>query len=120
VTLRIAISRTLTALALLGLILAPIARPAMAMPAQGHIASVDHEAAIDTPSDMDCCPDQAPAGSCGKDCPLMAMCVAQAVPAVAPGLVLPLELALHVQPGTPTRLASAGPSPPPKPPKPLT
>src|SRR5438270_612246 len=68
------IRRVLAALALLGMILAPLARPAMAMDsaAAGHSDMAAH-AAVDR-ADMPCCPDQTPMPGCGKDCLFMAGC----------------------------------------------
>lgn len=120
VTLRFAISRTLAALALLGLLLAPLARADMAMPGHGSLADTGHHAAMDMPSGMDCCPDKAPARNCGRDCPLMAICTAQAVPPGTLSLILPLTLASLIVPGSQASIDSVGPSPPPRPPKRLS
>jgi hypothetical protein len=72
----------LSGLALLGLVGAPLARPAMAMnmPAAMHAAMSDDaampaDAAMAMPADMPCCPDKAPVPDCAKDCPLMALCL---------------------------------------------
>jgi len=76
-----AIRRMLPALAVVGLVLAPVARPAMAMPTDmnpamsGHAEAAD-QVAMAMPDGMPCCPHEQQKSDCGKDCPLMAMCVA--------------------------------------------
>jgi hypothetical protein len=62
----------LAGLALLGLLLSPLARPVMA--SQGDLVA---HAEIDM-ADMPCCPDGAAKPDCAKDCPLMALCMAKA------------------------------------------
>jgi hypothetical protein len=116
------IRSVLTGLALLGLVLSPLARPAAAMVsgtdsstvAQGDMAA---HAAMDM-ADMPCCPDQAPMPGCGKDCPFMAACTAQFLymPHGAV-LALPLALASIVVPGNDAGLTSLTQRPPPRPPK---
>jgi hypothetical protein len=107
-------------LAVLGLLLGPLARPATAAPIGGSAADAVHHATMDMPSGMDCCPDQAPARDCGKDCPLMAICTAQAVAPAAVGLNVPMTLSTVIHPGSHARVDSVRPSPPPRPPKRLS
>lgn len=113
--LRIAISRLGAALAVLGLLLAPLARPVMAatMPA------VPDHAALEMPADMPCCPERAPAKDCAKDCFLMAACMAgnlQATPPVAQ-LFIPPEAATVLLSGNDADLAGLSTGPPQRPPK---
>src|SRR4051812_22417672 len=98
---RLSTIRTLlTCLALLGLVLSPLARPAAAM----HSGETPHgdmaaHLAMDV-ADMPCCPDQTPMPGCGKDCLLMAGCSALSLydmPRGAP-LVWPVALASVVAP----------------------
>ena len=91
-----AIRYLLAALAIVGLILAPIASPAAAMP-----AAMSDDASMAMPADMPCCPDQAPMPGCGKDCPFMAVCIGRrsATRRVA-SLRVPLVLAGVVVPGS--------------------
>jgi hypothetical protein len=112
----------LAILAIVGLVVGPAARPAMAMPAaiQAGAASeqpmVDHAA---MPEDMPCCPTKTPIPDCGKDCLFMTMCAMQffcnAVSGA--GLVLPVGLASVFFPGNDTDLAGLSQGPPPRPPK---
>ena len=76
--------KLLTAVALLGMLLAPFAPGAMAMSSAAHATA---DMSMMTGGSMPCCPDEAPAKSCAKSCPLMAMCVNQALPA-QPGFIL--------------------------------
>src|SRR5689334_12420461 len=84
-----AIRYLFAALAIAGLILAPIATPATAMP-----ASMSDEASMAMPADMPCCPDQAPMPGCGKDCPFMAACSAPSVYDTPRGTVLAVPFVL--------------------------
>ena len=110
-------------LAVVGLILAPVARPAMAIAADmqaavAHDQPMDH-AVMAMPADMPCCPDKALMPDCAKDCPLMAMCAAQAfydAPQAA-GVVTRLVLASVMVPVSDTDLASLSQRPPPRPPR---
>lgn len=69
----------LPALAIVGLVLAPVARPVMAMPVDmnavsDHAEMADHEAMV-MPDGMPCCL-QDQQKECAKDCPMMASCTA--------------------------------------------
>ena len=67
------LTRALTGLALLGLLLSPVARPAMAT---GPVQQVDVGAAVAMDmADMPCCPDNTAKPDCAKDCLLMATCL---------------------------------------------
>jgi len=63
-------------MAVAGLLVAPLARPAMAMSMDPPAAAGDHAHAMASgmPEPMPCCPDEAPASDCGTVCPLMALC----------------------------------------------
>src|SRR3974390_1050396 len=96
-----AIGRLLSILALVGLALAPIARPAMAMTAFAQAGVTSEQAVahadIGSPEDMPCSPKKAPIPDCSKDC--LAICATQlfcnisaaalAVPAGLANLLLP-------------------------------
>ena len=124
VKLRLAISRLLAALTIVGLVLAPLARSAMGgtMKADPHVGITAHAVTsvdMGMPADMPCCPDQAPVPDCGKDCPLMAMCLAAMalnLPASI-GLAIPDMAAGLILPGNDQDLSSLGHGPPPRPPK---
>jgi hypothetical protein len=105
-------------LAVVGLILAPLAKPAMAMASEMHSAA-DRQGAMTMPADMPCCPEQAPAQDCAKDCPFMAMCAAQAFsnPQQDEGPVMALVLATVILPSNDADLISLAQGPPPRPPK---
>src|SRR5436305_13861678 len=115
-----AIRSLLGMLAIIGLVVGPIARPAMAMPAAlptavaSNPATVD-EAAMAMPEDMPCCPKKSPIPDCGIDCLFMAMCAMQFLcnAVQAAGLVMPLGMASIFSPGNDTDVAglSEGPSP---------
>jgi hypothetical protein len=103
-----------SALALVGLLLTPIAMPAAADMAQ----RMGDPAAMAMPADMPCCPDEAPMPGC-KDCPFMVACAAQLLydmPREAI-LALPLMLASIVLPGNDAGLNGLTQRPPPRPPK---
>jgi hypothetical protein len=118
-----AIRSLLAISAIVGLVLGPIARPAMAMPAPIHTgvasdqAMVD-EAAMAMPEDMPCCPKKSPIPDCGRDCLFMAMCAMQFLCAASgAGLIIPLGLASVILPGNDTDAAGLSQGPPPRPPK---
>jgi hypothetical protein len=114
-----AIYRAFAVLAIAGLILAPLARPAAALSSETQ-GTMSAEGATDaqTAMGMPCCPHKAPASDCGKDCPLMALCMAsllQSAPVDVP-LFVPL-LAAIVIPGNDADPGSLAQAPPPRPPK---
>jgi hypothetical protein len=106
------------ALAIAGLLLTPVAVPAMSTDADMHKGMGEH-AAMTMSADMPCCPDQAPMPDCGKDCPFMAACAAQSLYDMPREsvLVLPLALASLVVPGDDASLGGLTQRPPPRPPK---
>ena len=119
------IRRILMNLAVLGLVLAPLARPAVAMPGgqptgMDHHAMMagmaDHEMAM--PESMPCCPDEAPMSDCGKHC-LMAMCAASLSPTLpdAGWLPVPQVSAAELIAAGDLALSGRSPTPPPRPPK---
>jgi hypothetical protein len=110
--------------AIVGLILGPIARPAMAMPAPMHTAVASDQAMVDEaamamPEDMPCCPTKAPIPDCSKDCVFMAVCAMQFLcnAVQTAGLVIPLGMASVFSPGNDTDVAGLSQGPPPRPPK---
>jgi hypothetical protein len=117
-----AIRSLLAILAIVGLVLGPIAKPAMAMPTPMHTGVASDQAMVDEaamPEDMPCCPKKSPIPDCGRDCVFMAMCATQFLcNAVQPaGLVTPLGLATVFFPGNDTDVAGLSQGPPPRPPK---
>ena len=112
-------------LAVLGMILAPVARPAMAMAAD-QSAGINHHATMTGEADnagssaserMPCCPDEAPASDRGKNCLMMcAAGLSSTVPAAAwlpvPKLA-PSELVVYEE----AALSGRSPGPSPRPPK---
>jgi hypothetical protein len=112
------IRHLLAVLAIVGLILTPIARPMMAIAAEMP-AAMDEHAAMEMPGDMPCCPKQAPMPDCAKDCLFMAMCAAQFAcnPMQGAGLVMPLGLAGIFVPVNDATVAGVSHGPPPRPPK---
>jgi hypothetical protein len=94
---------------------------AMSSETQGIMSAhgaTDAQTAMGMAADMPCCPHKAPASDCGKDCPLMALCMTsmlQFAPLGVP-LFIPL-LADIIIPGDDADLGSLAPTPPPRPPK---
>jgi hypothetical protein len=124
VKLLLAIRHLLAGLAILGLTLTPLARPAFAVSADMAAAASDHAPSVDNaamamPADMPCCPEQAPSPDCGKDCPLMALCMASVLQAAPHGaaLLVPLTIASIVVPGESAKLSGLAQPPPARPPK---
>jgi hypothetical protein len=117
-----AIRSLLGTLAIVGLVVGPIARPAMAMPAPMPTAVASDQATVDEaamamPEDMSCCPKKAPLPDCGRDC--LANCATQPLcnTVQGAGLVKPLGLANVLPPGNDTALVGLGQHPPLRPPK---
>jgi hypothetical protein len=105
-----AIFRLLALLAVIGLVLGPLAPSATAMPA----------AQMDMSADMPCCPDEAPAKDCaGKLCPLLGVCMSIALQALLPGSAFALrDSDTAIVPGTnDIGLSGLASGPPPRPPK---
>jgi hypothetical protein len=116
-----AITRLLSLFAILGLILSPLAKPAMAMDPSAP-AAMDHHAgmAMDASAmgDMPCCPDQGQNSDCAKDCPLMAACTISTLQNVssAAGPVVFFTLARVTFPVRVSQLEGLTASPSPRPP----
>lgn len=113
-----AFRRALACLALLGLVLSPLAWPVATMDSGGTAQSAEIAAAPAADmAEMDCCPDAAPKQPCAKICPLLAMCMAKTFPspvcATGPAL---LTVAHVVIPGDVARLHGLDRAPPPRPP----
>jgi hypothetical protein len=86
--IRVCCGQLLALLAIVSLVLAPIARQAMALPmamastamastamACTAMASMDDAMAVDSGAVVACCPSEPSQPDCSKDCPLMALCV---------------------------------------------
>jgi hypothetical protein len=121
---RSAIARVLAFLAVAGLVLVPITRPAMAMSAATDTrASMDGAMAAgsvvpDPASEMPCCPSKPAAPDCSKDCPLMALCGTAPLHFVSQtGLIVPVTFVSIVFPRDHSALVSIAQSPPRRPPK---
>jgi hypothetical protein len=117
------VRRLLLGLALLGLLLAPVAQPAIGIPmdmpgAASPVADVA-EPAMAMSDDMPCCPDTQTAPDCGKACPLMALCFASILQYFPVGISLsaPLLPAGMVVPGNDADFATLAQGPPLKPPR---
>jgi len=113
------LSQVLALTAIVGLLLAPMTPPVMAVPMQDamgeHVMADSSAGAMD---DMPCCPSKPSLPDCGKDCPFMALC-GSAVFLGIPQTTVPLSLTLAavVLPGNPSALVSLARAPPRKPPK---
>lgn len=116
------VSHFLASIAIMGLLLAPIARPAIAM-AAADMMGMSAMAGMDMPmpDDMPCCQDDvplAPLKDCKMDCPFIALCMTAttlSLPA-GPGLALPIELRNSLIPKYHLHFASLAHSPPLRPP----
>jgi len=121
VKLRTLLGRTFTALAIAGLILSPLARPAVVFAAEIQAATVTEEhAMIDAGvamPDMPCCPEKIP--DCKKDCPLMALCMVNAMQAAlqTPAFFVPFTLVDIVIPGNDAKRSGFAQPPPLGPPR---
>jgi hypothetical protein len=76
VSIRLTIFRLLSILAIVGLIAAPVVRPASAATAMMHAQIADTSTTSNSDGmaeAMPCCPEKAPVSGC-HDCPLMAVC----------------------------------------------
>jgi hypothetical protein len=122
VKLHSAIANIFTVLAIAGLVLAPVARSAMAM-ASPAMAVVDEAMAADAgsvamPDNMPCCPGEKPLPDCSKDCPLVLLCVAVPLQIAMPtGLFIRRTLVSVIFPGEATDLTGLSHAPPRRPPK---
>ena len=125
---RPAIGHFLALLAVVGLMLAPLVRSAMAMPTAHHavqtagatvtagmeMAGMEMASAAE---DMPCCPGKAPLPDCGSDCPFMALCSAMPFNPPVASLIVPVTAAGIVAPGGQSDLVSVTLAPPRRPPK---
>jgi hypothetical protein len=119
---RTTIGRFFALVAVAGLLLAPMARPTMAivtdMPMSMDHATVAGSGVADATDDMPCCPGKPSLPDCGKDCPLMALCVTAPLHfASQTVLSIPLTVVSIMFPGSSPELASVSDAPPRKPPK---
>ena len=123
-----ALNLALTLLAIGVLVLTPLARPAMALPVNMQVvmqgvmseqAVPDSGMTMATPHpDMPCCPDRIPASDCGKDCPLVALCMAAGTLTTRAGVPAFVgRLTGIARPGNDADLDSLRRRPPPRPPK---
>jgi hypothetical protein len=106
--------------AVAGLLVAPMARPAMAMdtPIAIDRAAAGDTATADAMDHMPCCPGEPSLPDCSKDCPLMALCVTAPLHfASQTGLAVPLTVESIMLPGASPKLASVADAPPRRPPK---
>jgi hypothetical protein len=121
--LRSAFGRILAVLAIVGLALAPVVRPTMAVPISKDMDAAMNGSAVDTviadaAADMPCCPSKPALPDCSKDCPLMALCVTAPIHFVSQtGLTILLTFVTVVFPGARSDLVSIAQAPPRKPPK---
>jgi hypothetical protein len=118
--MRTAIGRVFAWVAVAGLLLAPMARPTMAMdmPIAMESAAASDSATADAMDKMPCCPGKASLPDCSKDCPLMALCVTAPLHfASQADLPVPLAIASIMLPGVSPELASVADAPPRRPPK---
>jgi len=117
---RSAIGRFFAVLAIAGLVLAPIVRPAMAMPMDMDMhESMGNPMAANpvAPDDMPCCPGEPSFPDCGKDCPLMAFCGAAPLYFVSQiGLIVPTNFATIIFPSDQSDLGSVAHAPLQRPP----
>jgi hypothetical protein len=117
------IGHLLALLATVGLMLAPIARSAAAMPAAGSMSMGAHsvmadESSTDAAEDMPCCPGEPSIPDCGKDCPFMALCVSAPLNVVPlASFTVPRAFVGVVFPDNHSDLTSLALAPPEKPPK---
>jgi hypothetical protein len=127
--IRLWLHRLLPILAILGMVLAPIAAPSGAGAMAAETVTMESHASISDPllseiaisADMPCCPHEKPMmPDCGKaTCPLMALCSAKDFPnGCAAGSVLPLPVmaARLIGLRAETQPAGLAPSPPTRPP----
>jgi hypothetical protein len=122
----LAITRLLSVLAILGLVLAPFTAPAVAggMPASMAITdtrmdmpSIDGDMAM---AEMPCCPPEQPAvPDCQKACPLATLCLAKIVQGILPvdAVSARFSIALALIPGNDSNPDTLAPVPPPRPPQ---
>ncbi len=119
---RLTIRHLLAALALLGLVLGPMAAPTMAMPISTDMAAsavTDMKADMKMSDGLPCCPDSPAKPDCQKVCPFMAVCAGLVFPGLASGatLAVPTALLAVIAPRDDAKRNGLGQAPPPRPPK---
>ena len=117
---RLTIRHAVAALAWLGLLLAPLATPAAAMPVPMEVVAANIEGPpADMPEAMPCCPDEPANPDCAKVCPLMATCAGMAFPTMSGATVLsaPMALLAVITPDDDAMLSGLAEGPPARPPK---
>jgi hypothetical protein len=118
----LAITRLLSVLAILGLVLAPFTAPAvaggMAVPAAvTDTASLGDDIAM---AEMPCCPAKKPAvPDCQTACPLATLCLAKVVQGILPAgaVAAQFSFVLTLIPGNDANPDTLAPIPPPRPPQ---
>ena len=116
---RFTIRHLLAALALLGLVLGPMAAPTMAMPMSMDTAASAATADMDMADGMPCCPDTPAKSDCAKVCPFMAVCAGLIFQGLTSSAILtvPTALLAVISPRDDAKLSGLGEAPPPRPPK---
>jgi hypothetical protein len=122
----LAITRLLSVLAIVGIVLAPFTAPAVAggmaapmtmMDTATDMTSMDGDMAM---ADMPCCPPERPAmPDCQKACPLATLCLAKIVQGILPvgAVSTRFSVALVLLPGNDATPDTLAPLPPPRPPQ---
>jgi hypothetical protein len=115
---RVTIRHLFAALAMLGLVLGPMAAPTMATPMSMDMAT-SAASDMDMSDGMPCCPGQPAKPDCAKDCPFMAVCAGTVFPAMSGGATLsvPLALLAVIAPRDDAKLSGLAQGPPARPPK---
>lgn len=115
---RFTIRHLFAALALLGLVLGPMAAPTMATPMSVDVAA-SAASDMDMSDGMPCCPDTPVKSDCAKICPFMAVCAGLIFSGTASGasLTVPTDLLAVIAPRNDAKLNGLGQAPPPRPPK---
>lgn len=114
-------SRVLIFFAILGLVLNPLVRQAIAMPADTMnipVESSTPEMEMSMQGDMSCCQEQSPTPDCTTDCPFIALCMMSNIaniPIITP-ILLPVKLEDLLLPVNDTDFASLNHDPPLRPP----
>ncbi len=117
---RFTIRYLLAALAMLGLVLGPMAAPTMAMPMSTDMASsATTDMNMNMSDAMPCCPDSPAKSDCQKVCPFMAVCAGLIFSGTVGGatLTVPTALLAVIAPRDDAKLNGLGQAPPPRPPK---
>jgi len=123
----LAITRLLSILAILGLVLAPFTAPAVAGGMAAPIAMADADMALGSMddddmamADMPCCPPEKPVmPDCQKACPLATLCLAKITQGILPAGAVSarFSIALALVPGNDASPDTLAPIPPPRPPQ---